>query len=67
MTGVFARILLRYLAAALVARGLVSADLGSQIAGDADVLSVTMTLVGAAVAIAVEGWYWLAKRFGWQT
>lgn len=67
MIGVVSRILLRYLAAALVARGLVSADLGSQIAGDADALTIMATVAGSLVAVAVEGWYWLAKRMGWAT
>lgn len=67
MIGVVSRILLRYLAAALVARGLVSADLGAQLVGDADILTIVATAVGTAVAIAVEGWYWLARRMGWAT
>lgn len=67
MTGVFARILLRYLAAVLVARGFMTDNIGTMLAGDADVLSAVTAAVGIAMAAAVEGWYFLARKFGWST
>lgn len=67
MPGVFARILLRYLAAALVARGLLTDDIGALLSGDADVLTAATTAIGLLMAAGVEGWYALARKFGWAT
>lgn len=67
MTGVIIRILLRYLAAALVARGLITTDLGAALAGDAEIIAVLELAAGAVIGVAVEGWYILARRFGWST
>ena len=67
MSGVLARILLRYLAAALVARGFLADDLGTMLSGDADVMSAVTAGLGIAMAAAVEGWYVLARKFGWGT
>ncbi|WP_313666298.1 hypothetical protein [Shinella sp.] len=63
MTAIIARILLRYGAGALVALGLVDADIASQIGADPDLL----VLVGAGVALAVEMAYATAKKLGWAT
>lgn len=57
------RILLRYAAMALVTRGLISDEAGATLATDPDV----QLAVGALIGFATEGWYWLAKRFGWGT
>ena len=63
MSAAFIRILLRYAAAALVARGLVSVEDGSTLATDPDVQFV----IGLGIGVVTEGWYWLAKRLGWAT
>lgn len=62
MTSVLIRIGLRYGAAYLVARGLLSPEDGATLATDPDV----QMLVGAAMGAAAEGWYYLARRFGWS-
>lgn len=67
MTAVIARIALRYLAGFLVAKGLLAPDVGGGLATDPDVLNVVSTVAGLAIAAASEGWYFLAKRFGWGT
>lgn len=67
MSGVIVRILLRYLAAAMVARGLISVDIGDTLSGDADIAAALELVVGLAVAAVTEGWYFLARRFGWST
>ena len=61
MTAVFVRIFLRYAAGALVARGFLGPDVADQILNDPD---VEMAL-GVALGAAAEGWFWLARRFGW--
>ena len=66
MTAVVTRILLRYAAGALVAKGLLAPDLGNQIAVDPDVISAVEIGVGAALMAVSEGWYYLARRFGWS-
>lgn len=67
MNAVLIRIVMRYAAGALVAKGLLSADLGSTLAGDPDVMAVLEVGAGLAISAATEGAYWLAKRFGWAT
>ena len=57
------RIILRYLAAALVTYGLVPVDVGAQIAMDPDLIA----LLGLTLAALVELSYKLAKRRGWAT
>lgn len=55
------RILLRYLAVWLVAKGYFSSEDGSTFAGDPDVAMVIDMSVGAAIAGATELWFWWAK------
>ena len=63
MIGPISRIILRYLAAALVTYGLVPVDVGAQIAMDPDLIA----LLGLTLAALVELVYNLAKRRGWAT
>ena len=63
MIGPISRIVLRYLAAALVTYGIVPVDVGAQIAMDPDLIA----LLGLALATLVEIIYTLAKRRGWAT
>ena len=65
MTLVFIRILLRYVAAVLVTRGLIAPDLGEMIARDPDVAMALQVASGALIAAIAEGWYYLAHRCGW--
>ena len=67
MTGALARIALRYLAGLLFAKGLLSATDSDFIANDPDIMMLVEAGAGLALGAAVEGWYWLAKRFGWPT
>jgi hypothetical protein len=67
MNGAFARIALRYLAGILVTRGLLSASDSDFITTDPDISMLVEAGAGLAIGAAVEGWYWLAKRFGWRT
>jgi hypothetical protein len=63
MIGPISRIILRYLAAALVTYGIVPVDVGAQIAMDPDLIA----LLGLTLAALVELIYTLAKRCGWAT
>ncbi|MBB3656483.1 hypothetical protein FHX15_001711 [Rhizobium sp. BK650] len=65
MTLVLIRILLRYLAAVLVTRGLIAPDLGEMISRDPDVAVAFQVAFGALIAAIAEGWYYLAHRCGW--
>lgn len=65
MTAVLIRIALRYLAGALVIKGLIPEAMGSQIAADPDILNVLEVASGVAFGAVAEGWYWLARKFGW--
>ena len=56
------RILLRYGVGAIIGY-----EVGSQLAADPDVVAVTVAASAAVVGAMTEGFYWLAKRFGWAT
>lgn len=61
------RIVLRYLAGFLVAKGLLSAEFGMDLANDADVLALMEIAAGAIIAGATEAFYFVAKKMGWRT
>ena len=67
MTAVIVRIALRYLAAYLVAKGVLDQALGDTLAMDPDFAAALTVVVGFLIGAATEGWYWLAKKFGWTT
>lgn len=67
MNGALLRIAIRYAVGALVARGFLSSDLGGSLSTDPDVEAAIQVGIAAAIGVAVEGWYWLAKRLGWAT
>jgi hypothetical protein len=58
----FIRIVLRY-----GVGGIIGYEVGSQLAADPDVLAVATVAATAAVGLATEGFYMLAKRLGWRT
>lgn len=62
MTSVIIRIALRYGAGYLVLKGLLSPEDASTLATDQDVQMV----VGMAAGAIAEGWYFLARKFGWS-
>jgi hypothetical protein len=64
MSSVIIRIALRYVAAALVSHGLLSADM-SDFAYDPDIAEMVQVGAGIATAAAAEGWYYFARKFGW--
>jgi hypothetical protein len=65
MAAVITRILLRYGAGVLVARGLLGADDASAFSSDPDIQMAIEVGVGAGLSAVSEGWYWLAHKFGW--
>ena len=67
MTAAIIRIVLRYVAGILIAKGLVDSATAMELARDPDVLMLSQTAVGIAAGVAAEAWYWLAKRMGWAT
>jgi hypothetical protein len=62
MIPIFVRIFLRYLAAVLVARGLLGADDAAAIAGDPDIAMMIEVGVGAAIAGITEAWHWFTLK-----
>jgi len=66
MTAIIVRIALRYAAGALVARGLLGADDATGLTTDPDVAMALQTGIGLALGAASEGWYYLARKFGWS-
>lgn len=65
--GVLIRIILRYLAAFLVAKGIFAPDIGNLFASDPEILAAAQLAMGAVSAAAAEAYYYLARRFGWRT
>lgn len=55
------RIALRYIAGYLVFKAVLPADIGDMLANDPEVVG----LIGAGIAVVVEGAYALAKKYGW--
>lgn len=66
MTAVIVRIVLRYAAGVLVARGLLGADDASAFSADPDIQMAVETGLGLAIAAATEWWHALARKFGWE-
>lgn len=74
MSAAVSRIILRYLAGALVAYGMIEADLGKTLAADKDVYGLLLvgvdfaiaTFPGLVVGAVSEAWYAMAKKFGWK-
>ena len=64
LTGPVTRILLRYVAGVLVARGFLGD--ASVISDDPDIYAIAEFALGVAIASATEWWYWLAHRMGWS-
>lgn len=65
MSAVVIRILLRYAAGFLVAKGLVSTDMGADLASDPDVMALIEMGVGAVIVAGTEAWYYFARKLGW--
>ncbi len=66
MTSVVVRIVLRYVAAALVAKGVFTSADGGALAADPDVINLVEVVAGLAIGAATEWWYALARKFGWS-
>lgn len=60
--GPYIRIALRYGVGAVV-----GFHVGEQLASDPDVVAVTTAAAAAAVGLATEGFYLIAKKLGWRT
>lgn len=67
MNGLVARLILRYVAGALIAKGLLTDPDGDWINSDPDLLELATAGVGFAVMGATEAFYRLAKKYGWRT
>lgn len=56
------RIVLRYAAGVLLAKGLLPQEIADMIANDPELAA----MVGVGIMAGVEGFYVLARRFGWS-
>ena len=73
MNAIIARIFLRYLAGALVAKGIIDSQVGSELMADPEIGTMVLTVVdfivstlpGLVVGAASEVWYFFARKFGW--
>lgn len=60
--GPLVRIILRYGVGAVIGY-----EISSQLASDPDVIAVATVAATALVGLVTEGFYYLAKRWGWKT
>lgn len=67
MTSVFVRIALRWVAGYLVIHGFLGQEDATAIFSDPDLAALLEPAVGFVIGAAAEGWYALAKKFGWTT
>lgn len=67
MMEVFIRLLMRYIAGSLLAKGLIDAAMAHQLATDQEVIAALQIIIAFAFGAVAEGWYYLAKKFGWRT
>ena len=61
------RIVLRYLAGALVAKGIFDPDTGAALANDPEVAAYVEMVAGVVIGTATEWWYARAARKGGPT
>lgn len=66
MPSVFIRIALRYIAAFLVTKGMLSAEVGDMVSADPDFVAGIEIILGALIGVAAEVWYYASNRFGWS-
>ena len=64
---VLVRILLRYGAGILIAKGVLAPDIGTELAADPDITQAVQVGLGLVLGAISEGWYWLARKLGWNT
>lgn len=67
MKSLIARIALRYLIGMAVMYALITSEVGEEFSRDPEIQMAIEAGIGAVMAAAVEGWTWLARRWGWQT
>lgn len=67
MTAVIIRILLRYAAGALVAKGFLAPEDGAYFATDPDLAQLLQVGAGIVISAGTEYWYWIASKLGWKT
>ena len=67
MNGAVTRILLRYGVGYLIAHGVLSGSFGHMVSNDPDVAMAAEVIVGLVFGAISEGYYVLAKKYGWPT
>lgn len=65
--GPIIRIFLRYATFPLLYYGLISESEASDIIADPEVIQWVSLGLGVAAPFISEGWYWVARKFGWTT
>ncbi len=60
LAGPLARVLLRYIGGALIAKAGVSIDVN-----DPDLVNIATMAIGAGLSAGVEVWWYLARKYGW--
>lgn len=67
MTSLIARIALRYIIGMAVMWALISAEVGEEFVRDEKMQMAIEGFIGSVMVAAVEGWTFLARKWGWKT
>jgi len=67
LRGPLARIVARYLIGAFVTYSLLTPEVGEELTSDPETQIVIELMIGGVLTAGVEGFYALAKRYGWAT
>lgn len=62
----FIRIALRYVTIPLLALGLILPEEQQEIIADPELVQWIATALGIIAPTVAEGWYWLARKLGWE-
>ena len=66
MSGLIARIALRYLSGALVAKGILSVEDAYFINTDPEMIDLVTTAIGMGLGVGTEWFYRMARKLGWE-
>lgn len=63
MPSVIIRILLRYAAGVLVAKGLLLPDMAGELSTDQEIIDILVVAAGIGIGALTEAWYWMARKW----
>lgn len=59
------RIFFRYMLGYMLGQGILPPELAQMLSEDPEIMAMLDMAAGGAGVLIIEGWYWLAHRYGW--